>query len=408
MVAVDATILVAVLPEIALSLHGTSTHAFWAGTSYLLSSAVFQPVIASISTFFGRQQLLLLSLVFFTLGIVFCAAANDFTVLLVGRSVQGIGGGGIITLSQVIFCDIVPLRLRPKYFAWVLMSWSIGTTIGPITGGALVERTTWRWVFIVNSPFCVLGFVLAAFFVRIKAGATLTFSQKLKQVDWTLAPIITGVVVVMAFVAWQIWINPRSLLPMSIFYCPSAIAAFYCAMANGLLLFSALYCLPFYYIGLFLLLDLHTSYAILAVILETFGMGCGMVLTSVNVGIQAISKVEDCVMAASMYGFFRSLGMPFGIVLSGTMFQNAMKSQLLSYGLPGEIAHDSERYIYVLRTMAIDDPKRAAILDSYLKGFRGVFVLMTCVAASALAVSLFIKRFDMNKKLAENRFRTTE
>lgn len=185
--------------------------------------------------------------------------------MLVGRSIQGIGGGGIITLSQVIFCDIVPLRLRPKYFAMVLLSWSIGTIIGPVVGGVFVQRTTWRWVFIINFPFCVLGFVLAIFFVRLNAVAKLTLGQKLKQTDWigavlflggttsflvglswggvqytwasaqTLAPIIIGLACVVVFVGWQIWIKPRSLLPMSIFYCPSAIAAFYCALANGLL-----------------------------------------------------------------------------------------------------------------------------------------------------------------------------
>jgi len=156
--------------------------------------------------------------------------------------------------------------------------------------------------------------------------------------------------------------------------------------------------------GLLLLLDLHTSYGVLAAVLAVFGIGTGMVLTSVNVGVQAISRVEDCAMAASMYGFFRSLGMPLGVALGGTIFQNAMKHKLSSYGLPDEIAHDSERYIYVLRTMAVDNPERIAILDSYLYGFRGVFILMTCVSGSALAISLIIKKFDMNKQLAANRF----
>lgn len=156
--------------------------------------------------------------------------------------------------------------------------------------------------------------------------------------------------------------------------------------------------------GLLIILDLHSSYAILAAALAIFGIGSGMVLTSVNVGIQAISKPEDCAMAASMYGFFRSLGMPLGVALSGTIFQNAMQSKLEANGLPSEIAHDSERYIYVLKTIAHDDAKRIAILEAYLHGFRGVFVLMTCVAATALAASLVIRRFAMDKKLAENRF----
>jgi MFS family permease len=66
-------------------------------------------------------------------------------VLLTGRSIQGIGGGGIITVTQVIFCDIVPLRQRPKYFAMVLGAWSIGSIVGPVVGGSLVEHASWRW-----------------------------------------------------------------------------------------------------------------------------------------------------------------------------------------------------------------------------------------------------------------------
>lgn len=222
-------------------------------------------MIASVSEFFGRQQLLLFSLTFFTFGTILCAAANGFALMLVGRSIQGIGGGGIITLSQVIFCDIVPLRLRPKYFAIVLGAWSVGTIVGPVVGGAFAENTSWRWAFIINFPFCLLGFVLAFLFVKLDAKAKMTLSEKLKRTDWTgavlflgsttvflmglswggvqyawvsaqtLAPIIVGLVGVVGFVGWQIYIKPRSLLPMSIFYCPSAIFAFYCALANGLL-----------------------------------------------------------------------------------------------------------------------------------------------------------------------------
>jgi MFS family permease len=117
MVALDATILVTVLPvsllrgynssvywlpqqDIARKLNGTSVEAFWAGTSYLLTSAIFQPVIASISQMFGRQQLLIVSLLFFTVGTILCAVSKDFTMMLTGRCIQGVGGGGIITLTR--------------------------------------------------------------------------------------------------------------------------------------------------------------------------------------------------------------------------------------------------------------------------------------------------------------------
>jgi hypothetical protein len=151
--------------------------------------------------------------------------------------------------------------------------------------------------------------------------------------------------------------------------------------------------------GLMVLLDVHTKYVVLAVALGIVGVGFGKVLTSVNVGIQAISKVEDAAMSACMYGFMRSLGMPLGVAISGTAFTNAMSSKLSSYGLPAEIAHDSERYVYVLRGMAVDDPRKTAILESYMHGFRTVFILITALSASALTFSLIIKHFSMDKKL---------
>lgn len=125
-VALDATILVSVLPTLAIDLHGYAEEAFWAGTSYLLSSAVFQPFIADLSDIFGRRQLIQASLVFFTAGSIICARAGNFPVLLAGRCLKGIGGGGIITMGQVVFADIVPLRQRAKWFALVLVAWALG------------------------------------------------------------------------------------------------------------------------------------------------------------------------------------------------------------------------------------------------------------------------------------------
>jgi predicted MFS family arabinose efflux permease len=128
-VALDATILVSVLPTLAVELHGYAEEAFWAGTSYLLSSAVFQPFIADLSDIFGRRQLLQVSLVFFTAGSAACARAGNFPELLAGRCIKGIGGGGIITMGQVVFADIVPLRQRAKWFALVLVAWALGKKI---------------------------------------------------------------------------------------------------------------------------------------------------------------------------------------------------------------------------------------------------------------------------------------
>jgi hypothetical protein len=76
-----------------------------------------------------------------------------------------------------------------------------------------------------------------------------------------------------------------------------------------------------------------------------------------------------------------------------------MSGHLTKFGLPAEIAHDSERWVYVLRTMA-EGPKKTAILDAYMDGFHSVFIMMTGVAASALVVSFVIRKFSMDKVLS--------
>jgi Major Facilitator Superfamily len=126
MVALDATSLSVALPTIARKLGGSAIQAFWSGTSFLLASTVFQPVLGSFSSIFGRKPILFISLAFFGVGAIVAAVAKNFTVILVGRTIQGIGGGGVITLTEVIVTDMVPLRVRGAWFSFISSAWAIG------------------------------------------------------------------------------------------------------------------------------------------------------------------------------------------------------------------------------------------------------------------------------------------
>ena len=183
-VALDATILVPVLPTLAVELNGTAIEAFWTGTAYLLSHAVLQPFLATLSDIFDRRELLVPSIFLFALGSVLCGIANDFILMLVGRVVQGIGGAGIIALSQIIFADLVPLRQRPKYFTMVLGAWAVGSLLGPLIGGLFVERATWRWCFWLNLPICGIALPMAIFFLGNLSRPPGDLLEKLRTVDW--------------------------------------------------------------------------------------------------------------------------------------------------------------------------------------------------------------------------------
>lgn len=151
--------------------------------------------------------------------------------------------------------------------------------------------------------------------------------------------------------------------------------------------------------GLFILLDLNTKTAAWAAVQVVFGLGSGMILSSVNFGIQAIVRTEDCGRAACMYAFMRTLGMTIGVAVGGTVFQNLMAQKLGDLSLPVEIAINAEAYIAILKTMAATDPARIGILQAYVHGFKGVFEVMTGISGIGLLASLFIKHHDMNKVL---------
>ena len=114
--------------------------------------------------------------------------------------------------------------------------------------------------------------------------------------------------------------------------------------------------------GLLLLFDEDTPTPVWAVVLAIFGIGMGMLLTSINVGIQAISSIQDAGRAAAMYAFMRTLGMSIGVAIGGTTFQNVMIKKLDELGLPESIAHNSEAYVVKMAQMDPADPVRIGSL----------------------------------------------
>lgn len=92
---------------------------------------------------FGRKPLILVAILWFLIGAIVAGVANDYTQMLIGRSLQGVGGGGIITLTSIVIADIVPLANRAKYFGMLSAIWSLGTVTGPVIGGCFAEKSTW-------------------------------------------------------------------------------------------------------------------------------------------------------------------------------------------------------------------------------------------------------------------------
>ncbi|KAI9866654.1 MAG: hypothetical protein M1813_001206 [Trichoglossum hirsutum] len=275
-VALDATSLSVALPIISEKLHGTAIQAFWAGTSFLLSSTVFQPSWALLSHIFGRKPLILAALVFFTAGSIISGLAHNFTVMLVGRTIQGVGGGGVIALTEVIVTDLVPLRERGKWFGFISGVWALGSVTGPVIGGAFSQNVSWRWIFWINMPFAGIGFFMIPVFLTLQY-KTGDFVEKLKRVDWvgsfifvasttsflipvtwggvmypwshwrTLVPLILGGAGLVGFIFYEIYVPAEPLIKLHLFKNRSTSATYIGTVLHGMILWSMLYYLPLYY-----------------------------------------------------------------------------------------------------------------------------------------------------------------
>lgn len=133
----------AAIQIVAQKLRGTAIEAFWSGTSFLLCATVFQPNYASFSHIFGRKPMVLTGLVFFLVGALVAALAKNFATLLVGRSLQGVGGGGLIAMTEIVITDLVPLRLRGNWYGIISGMWAVGSVTGPVIGGAFAQNVSW-------------------------------------------------------------------------------------------------------------------------------------------------------------------------------------------------------------------------------------------------------------------------
>jgi hypothetical protein len=323
---------------------------------------------------------------------------------------------------------------------------------------------------------------MVLFLIPLKTAKT-SLKAKLMRVDWLGGFLfIGGLTSALIAITWGgvkfAWISPRTLIPLSVgvtalitslvwerygaidpflrhslFHTPSAIAAYICAFLQGLLLFTALYYLPFFLtaimrksplesgidlfpatcfllpgsaivsllitrighfrafmwagwtvstagLGLWLRLTTHTSTWYWALVFAVFGLGMGMVLSSVNFATQANAKMRDAGRAAAMYAFMRSLGMAVGVAVSGSVFQNLMARKLGQLGLDTDIARKAESYVAVLRNLEVTNPKAATfVLSAYLHGFWGVFVLITGLSGLGLLLSACVKHKPLDKRL---------
>ncbi|KAJ5033962.1 hypothetical protein NUH16_005380 [Penicillium rubens] len=284
----DAVIVGSALAAIAQDLQSSSVESFWVGTSFLLSQTVTIPLYGTTSEIFGRKWPILIAISIFLVGSILCATAKTITWLIGARVVQGIGAGGMIQLVQVILSDISTMSERGLYMAIAAFAWSLGTNIGIPIGGAIGERTTWRWIFYINIPVCVICIVGLLYALQLQQDKS-SFVKKLGMLDWVglgvftcastlflvgltsggvshpwgsaavLVPLVLGAVLFPVFIFTQWRVSKRPMMPLRIFNDRSAIVGFVTSFLHGLVFWCVTYYMIVFFLGALQHSVLHAS-----------------------------------------------------------------------------------------------------------------------------------------------------
>src|SRR5262249_17119390 len=183
----DTTIVNVALATLGKDLHSPISQIQWVVTGYMLSLAAVIPVTGWAARRFGAKRVYLTSLVLFTAGSALCGLANSTTELILFRVIQGIGGGMILPIGQLMMAEAAGPKRMGRGRGMVAVAAMLAPILGPTIGGLILDNASWRWIFYVNVP---IGFLAVAAAIRILPNAKRQVTEALDV--WGLALMATG------------------------------------------------------------------------------------------------------------------------------------------------------------------------------------------------------------------------
>ncbi|MFB9310839.1 MDR family MFS transporter [Agromyces hippuratus] len=209
LIAIDSTILATAVPSIVADLGGF-TQFPWLFSIYLLAQAVSVPIYSKLADTVGRKPIMLIGIGIFLVGSVLCGFAWDMTSLIVFRAIQGLGAGAVLPVSITITGDIYTVRERARVQGYIASVWAISSVVGPTLGGIFAEFASWRWIFFVNIPLCLIaGWMLIRSYHE-------SVTREKHRIDFAGASVLTiaSTLVILAVLeggqAWE-WLSWQSI-----------------------------------------------------------------------------------------------------------------------------------------------------------------------------------------------------
>ncbi|KAJ7917185.1 iron permease [Mycena leptocephala] len=203
--ALDLTAVSTALPVITDELHGTQF--VWVGSAYALSSTAFLPMSGGVAEVFGRR-------------LVLCGAAPTMNFLIAGRTVQGLGAGGLTSLTQIVLSDLVPLRDRGAFnglIGFLSSEHGLSPPSSARLGGVLADHGVWRWLFYLNIFTSAFAAILVVLFLRLKTPAGTVRENSVAWTGWNFIVIASSSAVIIALTWGGIqypWSSSKVLVPL--------------------------------------------------------------------------------------------------------------------------------------------------------------------------------------------------
>ncbi|KAJ1964012.1 hypothetical protein IWQ62_003054 [Dispira parvispora] len=271
----DMTIVATALPVIGAELQSFGDIS-WVATSYLLTATALQPLYGKLADIFGRLPVLMFALVTFLVGCTICGVAQTMLLLIIARGLSGIGSAGMMAMAMIIVSDLVPLSKRTLFLSVFGAMFALASVSGPLLGGVLTDKVTWRWIFYINLPIGAVAIVIVLLFLRIPHQRSSLWS-KLGRIDylgtgtlvagvvflllglmwggntypWSDVRIITflslAAALLVAFVIVELKVSKEPVIPMYLFANRNTTLCFSSTFCMGMAIFGTLYYTPVFF-----------------------------------------------------------------------------------------------------------------------------------------------------------------
>lgn len=481
--ALDTSAVSTALPTIISEFQGKEF--VWIGSAYSLAGTAFLPLSGHLANIFGRRPILLIFLLAFAVGSAVCGAAQSMNMLIAGRTVQGMGSGGILALTEIVLADLVPLAERGAYQGMFGLTWSIASVVGPVVGGAFAQRKDWTWrgLFYLNLPLTGISALLCLFFLRLKVPHA-SFKERFARIDWignlliigsttsaligltwagvrhpwddaaVLAPLIIGLVGIVAFLAYEAKVPKEPTVPWRLLSNRTSLSGYIGTGLQGLVISAALFYLPVYFqackdatplssgvdmlpysfsiapfaivagatatgtgkyrpqnviawvfvvIGMGLQSTLHTTSATRnwAGFQIVAGIGFGLLFTATTFPILAPLPTEDNAAALSLFIFVRSFFQAWGVTIGSTVLQNELSSRLPQAFLERLPQGIEISYAAIPAIKDLQEPLRRQVQDAFAGSLSVLWQVMIGLAGLGFLSSLMMKELGMGTAVDE-------